>query len=151
MTRFAHWGDNEKDFVVRHLGSKPDESYVCKRDLLEAKRHHDTPNHIPKWKNPNSKPIAKYNCSHPKCTVSEGLIQPKFESTDSIGAALGIKHSPGYPLLLCREHYNTVYTFIPKPLVLLAVPHPEEAPVFHTTVQRHMQFRYIYKKLRVAL
>ena len=72
MTRFAHWGDNEKDFVVRHLGSKPpDESYVCKRDLLEAKRHHDTPNHIPKWKNPNSKPIAKYNCSHPKCILSQ--------------------------------------------------------------------------------
>ena len=71
-TRFAHWGDNEKDFVVRYLGSKPpDESYVCKRDLLEAKRHHDTPNHIPKWKNPNSKPIAKYNCSHPKCILSQ--------------------------------------------------------------------------------
>ena len=52
-----------------------------------------------------------YIAMHPKCilAVSEGLIQPKFESTDSIGAALGIKHSPGYPLLLCREHYNTVY------------------------------------------
>lgn len=43
MTRFVHWGDNEKQFVVRHLCSQPpDESYVCKRHQLEAKRHHPT-------------------------------------------------------------------------------------------------------------
>ena len=52
MTRFVNWRESEKDFVVKHLGSNPpDESYVCKRDFLEAKRHHDTLNYIPKWKN----------------------------------------------------------------------------------------------------
>ena len=82
---------------------------VCKRHQLEAKRHHSTPSYIPKWKNPNSKPSPMYTCSYPKCTVSEKLIEPKFESTDSLGAALGIKPSPGHPLLLCREHYNDAY------------------------------------------
>ena len=110
MTRFVHWGDNEKYFIVRHLCSKPpDESYVCKRHQLDAKRHHSTPSYIPKWKNPNSKPSSMYTCSHPKCTVSEKLTEPDFESTDSLGAALGIKPSPGHPLLPFREHYNDAY------------------------------------------
>ena len=110
MTRFVHWGDNEKQFVVRHLCSQPpDESCVCKRHQLEAKRHHSTPSYIPKWKNPNSKPSPMYTCSYPKCTVSEKLIEPKFESTDSLRAALGIRPSPGHPLLLGREHYNDAY------------------------------------------
>ena len=110
MTRFVNWRESEKDFVVKHLGSNPpDESYVCKRDFLEAKRHHNTLNYIPKWKNPNSKTSAKCKCSHPNCAASERLIQPKFESTDNLGTALGIKPSPGHPFLLCRDHYTELY------------------------------------------
>ena len=34
---FMNWRVSKKDFVVKHLGSKPpDESYVCKSDFLEA-------------------------------------------------------------------------------------------------------------------
>ena len=32
-----------------------------------------------------------------KCTTSERLIQPKFESTDNLATALGIKPSPDHP------------------------------------------------------
>ena len=112
---------------------------VCKRDFLKAKRHHDTLNYIPKWKNPNSNASAKCKCSHPKCTTSERLIQPKFESTDNLATALGIKPSPDHPFLLCRDHYTN--SFIPNPLVLLVVLHPKQAPVFLTThaVSLHLE------------
>ena len=38
VTCFVNWRESEQGFVVKHLGSNPpDDSYVCKRDFLEAK------------------------------------------------------------------------------------------------------------------
>ena len=38
MTQYGNWGDLEKEFVTKHLGSPPsDDSPVCKKHLIEAK------------------------------------------------------------------------------------------------------------------
>jgi len=42
LTKYSNWGINEKNFVHTHLGKcPPDESYICKKHLVEAKRHHN--------------------------------------------------------------------------------------------------------------
>jgi len=67
MSRYGNGGEIEKSFIVKHLGKTPsDESSLCKKHLIEAKRHHSIPNFIPKWRDgqPSPKPVNK--CSHPK-------------------------------------------------------------------------------------
>jgi len=50
MTQFVNWAENEKAFVVKHLGTiPPAHAYICKKHHLEARRHKSTAEHIPKW------------------------------------------------------------------------------------------------------
>ena len=52
-----------------HLGRKPPaNSVLCKKHLVEAQRHYNTPNFTPKWKCSLRAPLVK--CINPKCTES---------------------------------------------------------------------------------
>ena len=50
MSQYGKWGELEKEFIMKHLGSTPsDDSHICKKHMIEAKRHHGTPGFVPKW------------------------------------------------------------------------------------------------------
>ena len=95
-SHFRNWGAQEKTFLVQHLGSTPQgESSICKKHLLEAQRHHSTPNFIPKWKGTHTTCNPKQKCNNPKCIqpVCDMLIKPQFESIDKLEITLGVKSS----------------------------------------------------------
>ena len=47
MSAFASWNDDLKSFVTRHLlHPPPNDILVCKKDLLESRRHHLNSNYI---------------------------------------------------------------------------------------------------------
>ena len=113
-----NWKKQEKEFLLKHLNHTPlGESTICKKHFIEARRHHSTPNFIPKWKDtPRSgvkaKPVcSNQKCINPKCTqpTSDKLIKPSFESTDMLEITLGVKSSNDMPFLLCQKCYNDVY------------------------------------------
>ena len=116
-SHFRNWGAQEKTFLVQHLGSTPQgESSICKKHLLEAQRHHSTPNFIPKWKGTHTTCNPKQKCINPKCIqpVCDKLIKPQFESIDKLETTLGVKSSADIPFQLCQRCYNEVYqTFHP--------------------------------------
>ena len=64
MSQYSNWGELEKAFLVKHLGKTPsDESSICKKHFIEAKRHHNSPDFKPKWKSCQRlfKPENKFN------------------------------------------------------------------------------------------
>ena len=103
MTRFTNWKALEKEFVLQHVVKTPsDDSCICKKCMLEAKRHCRTPDYIPKWKEKLTvTPRLMQKCIHPQCTDTDKLIHASFDETDNLEAALGVTASPDNPLLLC--------------------------------------------------
>ena len=88
------------------------ESSICTKHYVEARRHHSTPNFIPKWKGTQrSGAKSKQSCINPKCTQPgiDKLIKPLFESTDKLQTTLGVKISNDRPLLLRQKCYTEVY------------------------------------------
>ena len=60
MSRYINWGSTERKFLSTYLDLTPsDNSFICKSHLMEAKRHHNNPDFIPKWK------LGPRNISHP--------------------------------------------------------------------------------------
>ena len=111
MTRFANWAQNEKAFVVKHLGTiPPAHAYICKKYHLEARRHKSTAEHIPKWgENIIHTPHhvhPKYACTYPECTVTTNLIRASFDNSE---AMLGVMPPTDSPNMLCRQHYMELY------------------------------------------
>ncbi len=53
MTKYSNWKESEKSFLAKHCDNLenivPDTS-ICKKDQIEANRHHGTLGYIPKWK-----------------------------------------------------------------------------------------------------
>ena len=89
MSRYGNGGEIEKSFIVKHLGkTTSDESSLCKKQLIEAKRHHSIPNFIPKWRDHQPSPGPVNKCAHPKCTNSQcdKLIKPAFAPIDKLSS-----------------------------------------------------------------
>ena len=95
---------------MRHHGKTPlGDSNMCKKCLLEAKRHHTNTTYIPKWQKTTPIPKPNHKCIHPHCKASEKLIHASFEHIEKLESALGVTSSPDNPFLLCRDHYNEMY------------------------------------------
>ena len=102
MTRFTlNWKAIEKEFILQHVVKTPsDDSCICKKCMLEAKRHYHTPDYIPKWKEKLTvTPKLMQKCIHPQCTDTDKMIHASFDETDNLEAALGVTASPDNPLL----------------------------------------------------
>ena len=101
MTRFTNWKAIEKEFILQHVVKTPSyDSCICKKCMLEAKRHYHTPDYIPKWKEKLTvTPRLMQKCIHPQCTDTDKLIYVSFDETDNLEAALGVTASPDNPLL----------------------------------------------------
>ena len=51
MSRYINWGSTERKILSTYLDSTPSEnSFICKSHLMEARRHYNNPDFIPKWK-----------------------------------------------------------------------------------------------------
>ena len=75
----------------------PDESYVCKKHLVEAKRHHNDDTFIPKWKRDNE---DDKGCVHPQCQ-DRFNEKPAFATISALKTHLGVLVADDIPFLLC--------------------------------------------------
>ena len=113
MSRYSNWGSKEREYILQHLDTvPPDNSYMCKSHLQEAKRHHSDAHFIPKWKTNHTVAVKSFKrCVNPQCMnpSCDKLIKPAFVSTDRLEEALGIQSSEENPLAVCRICYHTLY------------------------------------------
>ena len=50
-SRYATWGKTERMYLEKHLGMSPqDSTFICKKHLVEARRHGHKYDHVPSWK-----------------------------------------------------------------------------------------------------
>jgi hypothetical protein len=71
MSQFANWDDPMKKFGCLNLGEMPIAgSKVCKKDLLEAKRHHSDSDYFPKWKKDEVECADACVCIYPGCPTT---------------------------------------------------------------------------------
>ena len=87
LLRYGNLGATERQFLCEHFGKYvPEDSYICKKHWIEAKRYHSNPNYIPKWKSiPNIQTSPK-SCIHPQCTnkFSDKLFKPAFATINEL-------------------------------------------------------------------
>ena len=99
-------GGLEHTYLEHHLGHSPtDNSYLCKKHLLEARRYGHDKDYVPSWKECVPNPPIKQKCFNPNCTNKspERLIKPMFIPNDKLMETLGIKQPAevNQPLILC--------------------------------------------------
>ena len=100
-------------FVSRHCDkSIPSDCDICKKDHLEASRHHTSEGYIPKWKRTlrEIQPVEK--CAYQNCNTTnddENLIHSSFESTSAICGFLHTNTSNFDSLVVCHKHYTLMY------------------------------------------
>ena len=99
LSRYSNLGVIERDFLCKHLGKYvPEESYICKKHWIEAKRYHSSPHYIPKWKNIASIQISPKSCIHPQCInkFSDKFVKLAFANISILEKLLGVQaHSQG--------------------------------------------------------
>ena len=87
----------------------PHDVSICKKDQLEAKRHHDNTSYIPKWKQQTStKPIL--TCTYPQCTNCDNIIKASFAQVAKLREMASIFSDKE-----CKYHYNKIYREINQP------------------------------------
>ena len=129
MTRFSSWTENEKAFVVKHLGKiPPARAYICKKHHLEAKRHKSSTEHIPKWgENTQPTPHQNYMCTYPECTVTTNLIHTTLDNSE---ATIVVMPSTDSPNMLCRQHYMKLYRHHPSAVCASCGATPKQGSSF---------------------
>ena len=111
LSNYSNWSDTERQFLCEHLGKCPPEgSNICKKHLLEAKRHHTNSEYIPKWKKVDKQKALKC-CIHPQCANKshDKLIKPAFATITDLERLLGVQSSVQNPFLLCPTCYTKLY------------------------------------------
>ena len=116
-SRYETWGELERAYLEKHLGYSPaNNSYTCKKHLLEATRHGHDKEHIPSWKECTPNSTKQQKCFNPKCENEspEKLIKPMFTSNDKLMEIFKIKITAetNQPFVLCRKCYNDTYGII---------------------------------------
>ena len=109
---YSSWGKLERTYLIHHFGSAPSESsIICKKHLLEAKRHYHSLHHTPSWKKQIQKSLhSSKKCNNPKCTQqNEKLIKPTFAPVDQVCKILGVETTTHQEFVLCQKCYNVTY------------------------------------------
>ena len=87
-SRYGIWGESERTYLEQYFGSVPaDSSMICRKHLIEAKRHCHSLDHTPSWKTHVQKTSNTTNkCINPKCKTVQGekLIKPMFAPMDKL-------------------------------------------------------------------
>ena len=89
---------------------------MCKKHLLEDRRHGHNNDHVPSWKEGIPIPTIQQKCSTLKCENQSPnkLNTPMFTSHDKLMEILGIKQTAetNQLFVLCGKHYNETYATI---------------------------------------
>ena len=107
----------ERTYLEKHLGVSPhNKSFICKKHLVEARRHGHEQDHVPSWKTPSPNSnlqCSKQQCGNPHCSNVEcdNLIKPMFTTSDKLKELFGIEPTGG-SFVLCRKCYNATYAAI---------------------------------------
>ena len=112
LSRYSNLGIAERKFLSEHFGKYvPEDSYICKKHWIEAKRYHSDPYYIPKWKNIPDTQTSLRSCIHPQCTdkFKDKLFKPSFTTINKLEKLLGVQSSSSVPFLLCPSCYSKVY------------------------------------------
>ena len=114
-SRYETWGGLERAYLESHLGHSPaNNSYICKKHLVEARRYGHDKNHVPAWK--ERMPPKKQTCFNPNCENKspERLIKPMFIPNDKLMETLGVNQTTevNQQLVLCRKCFNETYATI---------------------------------------
>ena len=129
---------------MQHLRRTPlNDSYICRKHLLEAQQHHSTPNFIPKWKG-SVVLQASPKCINPNCTQLQGdkVIKPAFESIDKL-----VQSSPDSPFVVCQPCYNELYkNFTRQHPVHLAVQFLRLEPACAVIAQMQLLYPNTYRQ-----
>ena len=111
MTTFANWNEKDQQFIIRHLDHTPaPNTQLCKGHILEARRHTNDPDYIPKWK----KSLGKLNIiesMYPTCKINSTdtkVSRVTFAPDEQLREAIGL-YDNDEPIYLCKEHYNEIY------------------------------------------
>ena len=84
----------ERVYLEKHLGVSPhNQCFICKKHLVEARRHGHELDHIPSWKSSsNDLQSSKQQCSNPHCNNSEcdKLIKAMFTTSDKLNKLFGL-------------------------------------------------------------
>ena len=92
---FISFKSQEKDFISNN----------------EARRHHDTPGYIPKWKRERVDSLTQVY-AYPKCEVNsddQKLVCPSFQPIHVLQEAIGVHSIPSDRFHLCSTHYQRLY------------------------------------------
>ena len=111
LVRYVSVGGVEKEYVQKHFGEiPPDESFLCRKHVLEASRHHNHPDFIPKWKPQRDSCVQK--CMNPLCSNSDykKVITPAFRPVSDICRIIGLELSTS-DLVLCVSCYQDVWHY----------------------------------------
>ena len=116
QSRYDSWGKMERVYLEKHLGVSPhNQCFICKKHLVEARRHGHELDHIPSWKSSsNDLQSSKQQCSNPHCNNSEcdKLIKAMFTTSDKLSKLFGLEPT-GEPFVTGPAktgHVGTNYT-----------------------------------------
>jgi hypothetical protein len=116
MVKYSSCTSEIKRFIERHLNDVPPESAkLCKRDLLEAKRHSSDMSYTPKWK--ETQIIKEVNhCVYPGCTETSAnakISRATFASRESLMALVGLHTNTTVEVpTFCKAHYSSLYEIV---------------------------------------
>ena len=151
QSRYDSWGKMECVYLEKHLGVSPhNQCFICKKHLVEARRHGHELDHIPSWKSSsNDLQSSKQQCSNPHCNNSEcdKLIKAMFTTSDKLSKLFGLEPT-GEPFVLCRKCYNETYATIcgsqSKPCSSCGANQREEllfADIAQTLIKCHITYQ----------
>ena len=120
LSLLSKWSEELKSFVLLHLqdGSSSRSEvntgiFVCKKHLLEARRHHTDPGYTPKWKKKEKSNKLLITCMYLNCTNTNektNIIKATFVSKDQLIEAMGLQQtSDRADVTVCENHYSKLY------------------------------------------
>ena len=144
MSQYSNWGEETKLFVARHLGkSPPATAKICRKDQLDAIRHHNDLNYEPKWKVDKTQMLLC--CIYSQCNKNSSQVSiamASFAPDETLRQIIGVTGSD--KILLCKQHYNIIYREAnPSKKCASCHANPKLAHLFRITAQ-------ILKKLMLS-
>ena len=137
--QYGNINSTERAFITQHSDLPIVEtSWVCKKHVLEAKRHCNDSEFLPKWKrvskNTQHSKLAN-KCGNPICTNSDRLIMPSFAPLSDLTRIFNIQTNDDMvnPFVLCQN-----VTAMKHPANHV-VPFPRQASLLIDTVLMQTQ------------
>ena len=116
MMQYGSTSSEVKSFLMQHYdGIILEDSWICKKHILEAQRNSSASGYVPKWCK-LSKPQSKGKCANTSCNCAslehQKLIKPTFASINEINMVFQIKVDTDNSFVLCHLCYCQAYNLL---------------------------------------